>query len=205
MNSSFTCVPGVVAADPWENSVEGREEVKKCPGQDDDVICHHEDGNHLNPVANTLQINKTSAVMAAKWALLAMLPHEDEYLPLKDKFFSNRSARPDPWTGPRILPGRSRGFQGMPGKKCSKSKRLLQETILPHVKTKEIEIQTQSATLPRVSLSHRLRSWSTDRETSKRCQGQWFLQLWPKWTPSCWPTVLASDTLVRPSGPDCPP
>lgn len=49
----FTCVPGIVAAGPWENGVEGREQVEERPGQDDDVVCHHAKAYHLNAIAYT--------------------------------------------------------------------------------------------------------------------------------------------------------
>lgn len=118
---SFTRVPGVVAADPREDSVEGGEQVEKCPGQDHDVVCHHVNGDHLIPVADTFHQTWYQALRLqnVSWAPLAMLPYKYKYLPLKDKFSSNMSPRPDPSTGPRMPPGRSRGFRRIPGKKRS--------------------------------------------------------------------------------------
>ena len=46
-----TCIPGVVAAGPGEDSVEGREEIEEGPSQDDNVIHCSVKHNHLIAVA----------------------------------------------------------------------------------------------------------------------------------------------------------
>lgn len=48
-----TCVPGVVAGAPEKLSVEGREKVKKSPGQDDDVVTYMVKYDQLLSIAQT--------------------------------------------------------------------------------------------------------------------------------------------------------
>lgn len=50
---AYTCVPGVVAAAPEKLSVEGREKVKKSPGQDDDVVTYIVKYDQLLSIAQT--------------------------------------------------------------------------------------------------------------------------------------------------------
>lgn len=51
VHSTLTCVPGVVTACPGECRLEGIEEVKEGPSQDNDVIHNSIQNKHLAAVA----------------------------------------------------------------------------------------------------------------------------------------------------------
>lgn len=49
----FTCVPGVVAAGPWELRAEGKDQVEKSPCQNNDVRHTAVEDNELPTIADT--------------------------------------------------------------------------------------------------------------------------------------------------------